>query len=114
MSISIAETKVYRVPTVSWYYTSNGCVHMYTNNTKTPGSLDSKMHSCPTFPKIVHEPHAFAHTLIFIAIVGCGLYPITSKSSAFHPSIEQPISLLIFKVGKSLGSLSNCTFRAST
>lgn len=27
------------------------------------------------------------HTLIFMGILACGLYPLISKSSAFHPSI---------------------------
>lgn len=30
------------------------------------------------------------HTLIFIGIFACGLYPLISKSSAFQPSILPP------------------------
>lgn len=54
-----------------------------------------------------------AYTLIFIAIDGCGSYPSTTKSSLTKSSIFSTC-LFHLNFGNSLGSLFNCTSKAST
>lgn len=54
------------------------------------------------------------YTDISIAIVLCGLYPLMTKSSAFHPSMLPPAGRAISSVGNARGSRSSCVRSAST
>lgn len=58
--------------------------------------------------------HTPDYTDISIAIVLCGLYPLITKSSAFHPSMLPPAGRAISSVGNARGSRSSCVRSAST
>lgn len=74
-------------------------------------------------PNVIQQQWLMAHllqlhrkscyTLIFIAILGCGLYPTTSISVLSNPSISSTC-LLNFRVGNGFGVLFSWTSSAST
>ena len=59
--------------------------------------------------KIIYIRHIILciYTAIFILIVGCGSYPMISKSSNLKLSMSSTF-LFIFRVGNGRGSLVSC------